>query len=301
MTFVVEDGSGIKTATAYATVAQVTAYLTDRNRGTQNSWDTIGTALQQSAIVEATDYIETVFGLCFKGSKLYDDLNAARSSLLFSGNPINTETVTIGTTVYTFVTTLGVAFDVLIGADLLISLFNLARAIVATESGEGVNYGTGTTAHEDVGVLVIEPDIMTAIAKIEGIDGNAIATTETLTASAWNFVTLQGGSTTKRGQPLSFPRKNLLDDDFNQVEGMPDDLIAATSEYAVRSVVADIDEDPAIDPITGIIKKKREKIGPIEEETEYVSGTFGVTRPQPYPAADRLLSKYLKSRSVIRG
>jgi hypothetical protein len=300
MTFIVEDGSGVQGANAYVTIAQVTDYLTTRNRGTQNSWDTIGATLQNAAIVEGTDYIESVFGDCFRGSKQWKSLNFARASLQFTAPPIAGETVTIGTHVYTFRASVSAADDVLIAANALSSLVNLGRAITAGAK-EGVSYGTGTVAHADVGVLLLEPDKLSVIAKIEGLDGNEIVSTTTVTGATWNFATLQGGSTTGKPQPLSHPRVNLVDEDFILVVGIYDDLVSATCEYSIRSVSLDLDADPTV-ITTGSVTKIKEKVGPIEEETEFVPGSYGIIRPTPYPAADRLLKKYLRSKSgVIRG
>lgn len=73
MAFVVEDGTGVVGANAYCEVAFVTDYLTDRNRQTENGWNTASVAAQQAAIVAATDYIETRFGHLVLGYLQYPD------------------------------------------------------------------------------------------------------------------------------------------------------------------------------------------------------------------------------------
>jgi hypothetical protein len=65
MAFTPEDGTGLADANSYATVAEVTAYLTDRNR--QEAWEDLDQEVQEAALVAATDYVESVFGRCFKG------------------------------------------------------------------------------------------------------------------------------------------------------------------------------------------------------------------------------------------
>jgi len=55
MAFVVEDGTGLSTANAYASVAEVTAYLADRN---ETAWAASSATVQQAAIVDATRYID---------------------------------------------------------------------------------------------------------------------------------------------------------------------------------------------------------------------------------------------------
>ena len=65
MAFTPEDGTGLANANSYATVAEVTAYLTDRNR--QEAWEDLDQEVQEAALVAATDYVESVFGPYFKG------------------------------------------------------------------------------------------------------------------------------------------------------------------------------------------------------------------------------------------
>jgi len=72
MAFVLEDGSGVADANAFASVAYVNAYFVDRGI---TSW-TGSDALKQSYIIRATDYIVTRFGRRFKGEELYPDTQA---------------------------------------------------------------------------------------------------------------------------------------------------------------------------------------------------------------------------------
>lgn len=74
MAFTPEDGTGLATANSYATVAEVTAYLTDRNR--QEAWEDLDQEVQEAALVAATDYVESVFGPCFKGWPEFSDVQA---------------------------------------------------------------------------------------------------------------------------------------------------------------------------------------------------------------------------------
>ncbi len=86
----------------------------------------------------------------------------------------NTETVTIGTKVYTFLTVLVDAENnVLIGANAAASIVNLVKA-VNLEAGVGVNYGTGTTGQAGVSAVDGAGDTITLYAQ------SAVATTETL-------------------------------------------------------------------------------------------------------------------------
>lgn len=69
MAFTHEDGSGVQDANAYATIAEVTAYLTDRGRQAENTWSTRTTAEQEAAIIKASDYIDKRWGGSFRGKR----------------------------------------------------------------------------------------------------------------------------------------------------------------------------------------------------------------------------------------
>lgn len=89
---------------------------------------------------------------------------------------------------------------------------------------------------------------------------------------------------------LEFPRLYLYDQNYNLVTGIPEKLKQATAEYALRSLTGQLMPDPEVD--AGKIKLKREKVGPIEEETEYAQVVRDV---KPYPFADRLLREFIRS------
>jgi hypothetical protein len=124
----------------------------------------------------------------------------ASSILTLSAQPTDGDTVTVGTSapatpaVYTFKTALASAFDVLIDTDLEQTLQNLYNAINAG-AGEGTKYGTGTTANLDVIASQLPAGQMEVTATVLGTDGNAIATSDTLTATGgWTGATLSGGT-----------------------------------------------------------------------------------------------------------
>jgi len=118
---------------------------------------------------------------------------AATGVLTLTGLPLAGETVTIGSTVYTFRATVPAAFDVLIGANASDSLDNLIAAINLS-AGAGTTYGTGTTAHPTVTVAAGTGDTMDLTADTAGEAGSAIATTETLTNGSFGAATLTGGA-----------------------------------------------------------------------------------------------------------
>jgi hypothetical protein len=179
MAFTLEDGTGVIGANAYVDVAFVTAYLTDRNRETENGWDAAAAGATQAAIIAATDYIERVFGPRFLGNR----------------------------------------------------------------------------------------------------------------ASA------------PEAQGLGFPRVGIVKDGFQLVSTtLPVGLQQATAEYAVRALAAILQPDPTIDATGKAVTRKREKVGPIEEETEYEAGGSITNLVKPYPAADALLTGLIRPTSgVIRG
>jgi hypothetical protein len=274
--FIVEDGTGHSQANAYASVAYVLDYLTDRNRHEENGWADLDVNVKEATIIAATDYIEKRFSRRFKGRKEFESLTQAVGVLTISSLPTNGETI------------------VIISA----TLANLIAAISAG-SGEGITYGIGTVQHPDVFVERFENSQMVCHANLGGIAGNDIATTTTAVGSAWSEATLTGGVEVGRPQPLSFPRLALYDHENFLVCGMPRKLLQATAEYAVRSAASPLQPDPDVLP-GGQVIEKREKVSVIEEVTVWAEGgrpTISV----PYPAADELLSDFLRhSTGVMR-
>lgn len=94
-------------------------------------------------------------------------------------------------------------------------------------------------------------------------------------------------------QALEFPRDAL--------GALPDKLLRATCEYAIRALSATLAPDLTVDDTGRAITSKTEKVGPLEETTAYQpGGTVYVFRP--YPSADILLRDLVVSRNqVIRG
>ena len=292
MAFMIEDGSGVVNANAYVTEAFALTYLTDRNRETENTWSTRTSAIRQAAIIAATDYIETRWRALFKGNKKFLSLLFAKGVLTFLQNASAAETVIIGSVTYTFRTSLTTANDILIGANASVTLDNLAAAIVAG-AGEGTTYGTGTVVHPDVSATAFDLDTVIVEAKVSGLASNLIATTTTVTSATFTATTLLGGSDVGLRQPLSFPRLNLQDMDGVLITGIPVRLKQATVEYAVRAVAATLQPDTTVDDTGGMVISKREKVGPIEEETHYQEGGR-ISISKPYPAADALLRDFIQ-------
>jgi len=107
--------------------------------------------------------------------------------------PSNNDTVTVGTHVYTYKTVLtGAADEVLIGASAAAALTNLKAAIAGT-AGAGTTYGTGTVAHTTVDASTLTSTTLLLVAKAVGVAGNSYASTETSTHLSFGTATLLGG------------------------------------------------------------------------------------------------------------
>lgn len=89
-------------------------------------------------------------------------------------------------------------------------------------------------------------------------------------------------------QRLSWPRTGAYDELGNKVgeDSVPSKLADACVEYAWRQNTAELQPDPDTDASGRLATMKREKVGPIEEETEY---SISAAISKPYPAADDLL------------
>lgn len=103
-------------------------------------------------------------------------------------------------------------------------------------------------------------------------------------------------------QALAFPRDAFVDD--NDVAFIPETLKKATYEYAMRASVSPLAPDVEQDASGYQVSRKIEKVGPIEERTDFAFLGPGATRQllKPYPAADMLMRSLLKNTQgrVIR-
>jgi len=112
-----------------------------------------------------------------------------------SGVVVDGQTITIGSIVYTAVSSLvsgSTAYSVLMGANAQAFLANLLKAINGT--GDGSNYGDGTLAHPDVVAVSSDATTLTVRGRVPGTSLNTVATTETFTNGSWADTTLGGGT-----------------------------------------------------------------------------------------------------------
>lgn len=109
-------------------------------------------------------------------------------------NVSNGDTVTIGTTVYTFKTALTpTEGEVLIGTSADASLLNLTRAINHTGEPD-VDYSCAAANEDVIAANSITSHAFAVTAIVPGTVGNAIATTETSSHLSWGAATLASGS-----------------------------------------------------------------------------------------------------------
>lgn len=115
------------------------------------------------------------------------------------------ETVTIGAVTYTFRAAVGVtANEVKVGADAATSLANLKAAINADPAGSGVTYGSATVVHPTVAASAITATTLFMYAKVGGVAGNALASTETSAHLSFTAATFAGGVADPDISPLVF-------------------------------------------------------------------------------------------------
>lgn len=98
------------------------------------------------------------------------------------------------------------------------------------------------------------------------------------------------GQRSNEEQALSFPR--------DEKASIPVALQKACAEYALRALAAPLVADPVVDSRGLVVKSTSEKLGPLEEKTEYATSARDLF--QPYPAADNLLKSLLRSSRIIR-
>lgn len=116
----------------------------------------------------------------------------AAGLLTFSGTGTDEDEIVIGSVTYTLVDALTGANDVLIGGSAAATAANLVAAINAA-AGLGTTYGTGTVVHPDVSAVLDGANVVVT-AKVGGVAGNSLATTETGTGTAWAASTLADGA-----------------------------------------------------------------------------------------------------------
>lgn len=200
-TIVVTSDGGGGNVTLYAAAGQTAATVVTFNKQSDNT-----TGQNVPSNVSATGTLtfsanaansETVT----IGTKVYTFKTAivdiaASGTLTNDGvNVSNGDTVTIGAKVYTFQSSLtNVDGNVKIGASNTASMTNLFNAINGTGGSSGVDYAALTVAHTQVTATNPTGTTVVVTAIATGTGGNSIASTETSTHLAWGGANLAGGA-----------------------------------------------------------------------------------------------------------
>jgi len=278
MAIIIEDGTGVKGAQAYGTVAAFEVYMAARGIDITGLTEPI----KENSLVNATDYIDTRWGLRLLGQRLYEYLTS-RSVFTLTDQPSDGETVTVGSAVATFRTAPTLDTEAEIGDTLIETLNNLASALAAADDDDEV-----------WDFLIADPDVA-ALACYVTRDG--LATTTTAGNGSFDNATSSGYS--GRPQVLEFPRAYLYDKAGIPVYSIPVKLQEAMYEYAYRAQSAALAPDPVVDT-SGLRKTGTEKkVGPIVTKTSYAENQVPVITT-PYPAADRLLQEFITTGGIIR-
>jgi hypothetical protein len=99
------------------------------------------------------------------------------------------------------------------------------------------------------------------------------------------FTSFKGSPTYPDVQALPFPR-----DAWNT---MPDALLQATCEYAMRVKTAPLAPDPVTDDSGRVVKRTSKQVGPLKKEIEYADNPIGYSGLKPYPTADMKMKPLL--------
>lgn len=154
------------------------------------------------------------------------------------------------------------------------------------DRGTALPTGTGSSAIEDV--LVKATDYMDRrfknryIGRRKEVDRSSTATTP--------------------AQRLEWPRISAVDPSgaLIDADSVPREIEEACHEYSFRALTITLAPDPTVDDTNVSVVRKKEVVGPIEEETEYAEG--GVSFEfRTYPEVDAILRGLLiPSGRVIR-
>lgn len=259
MSLIVEDGSGVLKANSYVGLAYAYRYLQQRNRLTD--WTTASTSDQEAALISATDYIDKRFGLKFLGDIAFTNLAVSASNfMMIIGLPDEDDTITFNETTYTFKVSATGPTEIEIGGSPEVMATNIVAA--ASTQSDMIFYAAGVM----VGIEAVDPG---------PVDYETSSTSANL---VFDTPTVTGGSLLGH-QPLAFPRTAFL--------GIPEILKMATVEYATRALTEPLMPDPVIDESGQQVRRRYEKVGPVEEEIVFQNSPGEIFKT--YPDADRLI------------
>jgi len=282
---VVETGEGLTNSNSYASVAEGTTFHT--LNGTLSTW------IDQ------------------KGS----------TTIQFYNQPTNGQTVTIGSTVYTFKSTLASSGDVKIGTTLAETVANLTAAINWTGQ-TGVQY-LGSTADPLVSASLTDTTI-TVQALVGGSSNSSITVSSVLTLpNKVTSGTLAGGADSRELaliQATSYLDQNYKGrwlerrTDLDQALDWPRAFVDDLDGYRIDSNVVPKQVKDACAYVAGLILQGEEllgvvttdesgiasqsiEVGPIKESITYKGGGKRVSNS--YPKVDAMLAPVLGSSNRI--
>ena len=191
-------------------------------------------------------------GQAISGSNIEIDITsgmiASQGTLTLGGAiPANNEAMTVGTQTYTWKTALtGAADEIKRGLTVDDCIDNFVAAINAA-AGAGTTYGTGTVANADVSAVKSSGTAAILTARVAGVVGDAIATTETMADEANVFDAVTLGTTTAGADCAAADADGLIISGFNAGTAL---AITAT-QGAGTSVVFTADAAGALDGSLG--------------------------------------------------
>jgi hypothetical protein len=159
---------------------------------------------------------------------------------------------------------------------------------------------TGANSYNEVQEFIdywADRDVDYSTTPVEEIEALLISSTS-YTDNRYKYA---GYKLNGRDQTTEFPRGELYDCSGETpvlVEGVPREIKEAVNEYAhIQKEQGSLQANGSID---GNIKRKKEKVGPIEEETEYQPpGQSGAL--VAYPQADNKIPDCFKSPLSVGG
>lgn len=171
--------------------------INSHSSGTLKLWDSASaftpvpataTLTSTGALVAATHATSTVTssGAMVAGTHAVSVLTG---DAIVAGNVI-----VIGSTTYTYASSLTAPYQILVGANLTASLLNAKYAINGTTAQRGLTYSYGTDAHSKVVAVTSDATTLTVRGRVPGTSLNAVATTGTALRTVWADTTLGGGT-----------------------------------------------------------------------------------------------------------
>lgn len=166
---------------------------------------------------------------------LFDDATQSQGTLTVAVNPTADDTMTIGSTVYTFKATASVAGEITIGGSAAATQANIVAAI---NGSDGLN-----TAHPLVTIAAFAANDAVITATKAGVGGDAIATTETFTSGSNVFDAATLGTTTAGADPTA---EEFIDGFLTVVNASSTSVTAVKLGAAALLIVAREDGPRAI-------------------------------------------------------